>query len=317
MTRFHPGHLAAALAGLLLSGVAFGQSSVDETLKQEFERQTGTCITIIFDNSGSMKGPKIVQAKNAFRSWLSKAPDDYRYSLVTFVKGGKLEFPLGEDTKAKAAEKVAAMEAKYRTPICGSLAIAHAQIRERRAKTTPYERHVVLLFTDGAENTDPRKNRGVQEDVWKLRNDIVEVVGIGFHGEGDYLDGVATRFFAAGDEAELERGLSQVDAEIGDISEIEVSDADLEEIAQMTFVAPPAPGAAPPPLDLESFPAERRADGADPTQAATPPAPAPRTATSTTPQARSGGGAGKVIVVAVVIAIALLGLVSRALKRGS
>ena len=37
-----------------------------DALTRERDQQTGTAITILFDNSGSMKGEKIRQAKSAF-----------------------------------------------------------------------------------------------------------------------------------------------------------------------------------------------------------------------------------------------------------
>ena len=42
----------------------------------------------------------------------------------------------------------------------------------------------------------------------------VEVFGIGFHGQGDYLDGFATHFAAANNREELQSSLANVDAEV-------------------------------------------------------------------------------------------------------
>ena len=61
------------------------------------------------------------------------------------------------------AQRVAKLEANTSTPICGALRIAREQIEKRRREVTPYERHVVLIFTDGQETVDPR---GIE---WRAR----------------------------------------------------------------------------------------------------------------------------------------------------
>jgi uncharacterized protein YegL len=226
----------------LLSTLAIASGASGETIQgkldREYKQQTGTAITIIFDDSGSMSGKKIRQAKAAFQIWLKTAPNNYRFSLIHFQNYGRIAVPLGDNTKRRVAGVVQGLRATYGTPICNALAVAHKQIKERRAKVSPYERHVVLLFTDGQESKDRRGNSGVQQDIKKLRNENIEVVGIGFHGQGDYMDGVATRFYSATDQAQLQHGLSKVDAEIGDISEIEVTAADLEAMKGLKAAAP-------------------------------------------------------------------------------
>src|SRR5882724_9665179 len=136
-----------ALVALLLPA-ARAQQPVD-ALARERDQQTGTAITILFDNSGSMKGEKIRQAKAAFSAWLQSVPAEYKYSLITFEDKGRLIIPLGEHTRDAIAQRVARLEANTGTPICGALKIARDQIEKRRREVTPYERHVVLIFTDG------------------------------------------------------------------------------------------------------------------------------------------------------------------------
>ena len=314
MSRFRLGAVAGSLMGMFAGVTVLAQGKIEDALKAEHAAQTGTCITIIFDDSGSMAGKKIAQAKSAFGWWLAQVPDDYRLSLVTFKGGGSAVIPLGKVAKSDVAAKVGALQAKAGTPICRSLAIAHAQIKKRRQEVTPYERHVVVLFTDGEESVDSRRNRGVQQDVRKLRQDLIEVVGIGFHGEGDYLRGVATRFYAANDEAELKRGLSQVDAELGDISEIEVSDAELKQMASMTFEAPSASEGAPAPQ------VEKKPLTPQPPKVAVRPTthrPATRPVGTTRRRGTDGvGSTGTIIAVLIVgAAIAAVALGGRSSKR--
>jgi Mg-chelatase subunit ChlD len=219
-----------------LSPASRAQSATD-ALTREREEQTGTAITNLFDNSGSMKGEKLRQAKAAFSSWLQTVPEDYKYSLITFEDQGFLAVPLGEHTRDTIAKRVARLEANTSTPICGALRIAREQIEKRRRDVTPYERNVVLIFTDGQETVDPRGVDGVRADILALRKKTVEIVGVGFHNEGDYMNGVATRFALANNEQELKQGLAKVDAEIGSVDDLLISDADLA--ALKTFNAAP------------------------------------------------------------------------------
>lgn len=224
--------------GVLLVATGFAENKVASQLDKEYHEQTGTAITIIFDDSGSMEGKKLEQAKKAFRSWLSQVPDDYRLSLITFQNSGTIQVPLNRGVKNLIAERVQRLTADHGTPICSSLRVALNQIQERRSKVTPYERHVILLFTDGEETQDSRGAKGVQDDVLALRKTGIELVGIGFHGEGDYLKGHATRYYAAKDEGQLRKGLSQVDAELGDIKDVKITPQDLKELAKMNFTPP-------------------------------------------------------------------------------
>jgi Mg-chelatase subunit ChlD len=237
--------LIAALLALLTPGTK-AQDAGTDALAREREEQTGTAITILFDNSGSMKGEKIRQAKAAFRSWLQTVPAEYKFSLITFEGTGQLVVPLGEHTRDLIAQRVAKLDANTSTPICGALRIAREQIEKRRREVTPYERHVVLIFTDGQETVDPRGAEGVRADITALRKQTVEIVGVGFHGEGDYMNGVATRFALANNEQELQQGLAKVDAEVGGVDDLVVSADDLAALKkfQAAPVQPISAGAA-------------------------------------------------------------------------
>ena len=260
--------LAAIGAAITTVGTTRAQ---DDPLAREREQQTGTAITILFDNSGSMKqGDKIGQAKSAFRAWLQTVPADYKFSLVTFEDNGRLSVPLGEKNRDLVAQKVAQLEARTSTPICGALRIARQQIEKRRREVTPYERHVVLVFTDGQETVDKRGNDGVRADIAALRKQTVEVVGVGFHGEGDYMNGAATRFVLANNEAELKQGLAKVDAEVGSVDDLVVSDADLA--ALKSFNAAPVKAVSAAPAEVQTPPEPQEPQTAH----ANPPAPKER-----------------------------------------
>lgn len=248
--------LLLVLARLL--PVAQAQDATADALTREREEQTGTAITILFDNSGSMKGQKLQQAKSAFASWLQTVPAEYKFSLITFEGKGRLTVPLGEKTRDVIAQRVAQLNANTSTPICAALQVAREQIEKRRREVTPYERHVVLIFTDGQETGDPRGAQGVRDDITALRAQTVEVVGVGFHGQGDYMNGVATRFALANNEQELKQGLAKVDAEIGGVDDLMVSPEDLAAMKRFQAPAtkPISATAAPEPVEVAPTPVD-------------------------------------------------------------
>ena len=201
------------IANCLIFNAIFAQDSEFSELDAEFASQTGTAYTIIFDDSGSMEGGKLSQAKQAFRWWLEKAepnnawcflPMNRRSLDVDFVKNG-------ESQVLKAVDK---LRVGGMTPIVATLERAFGMIKKRRESVTPYERHLLILLTDGHETKHPGGNPAVCEMVSKLRLEDVEVFGIGFHGQGDYLDGFATHFAAANNREELQSSLANVDAEV-------------------------------------------------------------------------------------------------------
>lgn len=201
------------IADCFVFNAIFAQGSEFAELDAEFASQTGTAYTIIFDDSGSMEGGKLSQAKQAFRWWLEKAepnnawcflPMNRRSLDVEFVKNG-------ESQVLKAVDK---LRVGGMTPIVATLKRAFGMIKKRRESVTPYERHLLILLTDGHETKHPGGNPAVCEMVSKLRLEGVEVFGIGFHGQGDYLDGFATHFAAANNREELQRSLANVDAEV-------------------------------------------------------------------------------------------------------
>ena len=133
---------------------SFGQVSEFAELEAEYASQTGTAYTIVFDDSGSMIGQKIREAKQAFAWWLEKAgpnnawcflPLNSRYLDVEFVKNGE----------SQVIRAVKNLEAGGITPIVDTLALAYEKIKTRRETVTPYERHLVIILTDGGRNQRP------------------------------------------------------------------------------------------------------------------------------------------------------------------
>lgn len=217
--------------------LATGQEGIPE-LDVEYSSQTGTAYTIILDDSGSMNTySKLTQAKDAFTNWVSQTPEGNTWSLIT-LNNPKMFMPFTQDGKEQVKARIAEAQAHGGTPIVQSLLQALANIQTRRLEVTPYERHIVVLLTDGHETADPRQGKGVQETLQQLRQEQVEVYGIGFYGEGDYMDGYATHYFMANDKEQLSKGLSKVGAEVPIDVEFEISPEEKKAMATLALWTP-------------------------------------------------------------------------------
>jgi len=212
--------------------VSYG--SVEQTLEQEQQSQTATAITIIYDNSGSMSHDgKIEQARAAFLAWLEGQSAQTRFSLIHFSNQGTLAVPLGENTLPEVKRIVASLEARGQTPIVNCLKLAHQTIQKRRESFSPYERHLVVVFTDGGESVDPAGNNGVVRQIQVLTRDEIEVVGIGFYGQGSYMRKASTQYYEAANKEQLKQGLDQVAAEIDPNVEVELNEEEMELLQRM------------------------------------------------------------------------------------
>ncbi len=230
----------------LAARVVCGSSSTSEGVKEAGDPDMGTAITVIFDNSGSMEGRKIDEAKAAFQAWLQSTLNTYTWSLIDFDDGGRVVVPFCRSPE-QVAQAIAGFSAHTNTPIVSALKLATRQIQERRKKVTPYERHLVLLFTDGQENQDSGGDDEVLNVIRKMRSLNIEVVGIGYHGDGDYLAQASTHYYQADDLEALKSGLKKVDAEVDLGGEVKTTPEDLRAISEMPVESKKADESTPAP----------------------------------------------------------------------
>jgi Mg-chelatase subunit ChlD len=222
-----------ALGWLCASSASYAQpeDAVQTKIRQETEEATATAYTVVFDNSGSMAGARLEKAQKAFRWWLTSVQPGNVWSLLKFMENdGVLVVPFTLNGQDKVARMINTLRADSNTPIVKTLKKAEEQIALRK-QSHPYERHVLLVFTDGEENQDPAGNRGVVRKIADLRRKGIEVVGIGYAGAGDYMANVASRYFQADDEASLRKGLSKVEVEIDVMTPVNVTPEELKQMA--------------------------------------------------------------------------------------
>jgi len=213
--------LAFAITAFALYLLPKVSADLSDRLEAERLEQSGTVISIIFDDSGSMEGSKIAQAKTAFRQWIAGVPATYRLGLIA-LNAGQL-VPPGRDNRPALLAAVDRLKVARGTPLAATIRSALQTIEERRRQVGPYERHIILVFTDG-EDTTSEKTPGVQRELARAAAAGVETVGIGYHGEGTYMRAAATRYYDASNLSELQKSLAKVDAEIGDTSDVVIDE---------------------------------------------------------------------------------------------
>ena len=219
------------------------------SLQEEQDAQAGVAVSIVFDDSGSMRdNHKLVMAKKAFRTWIEHAPDSYRFGLVA-LNAGQL-VPLQRNNRAQILAAVDHLRADGGTPLAQTIAQVAKGISSRRAAGSVYERQVVVILTDG-EDTSDRGIKGVQEEIRRLCANRVEVIAFGYQGEGDYMQESATHFYSPENEQDISKGLSAIGSEIGDTSDVVVDDA-TRALMRNTIVNAPAQ-ATPAPTSAAPF----------------------------------------------------------------
>lgn len=193
-----------------------------DNLDQVLSEQSGTAIHIVFDDSGSMSGTKLSQAKSAFNTWLNDIPEGTKLALRA-LNAGQL-VPLGSgNTKNRDDVKAAVndLQATGGTPLTRTFVDVARGIQSRRDSVTPYERHIIILFTDGEDSEFHASD--VQNSIRGVTAMNVETVGIGFHGQGDYLAQATGKYFNASDEDQLVSALETVASEIDQQVDVVIS----------------------------------------------------------------------------------------------
>ncbi len=192
-------------------------------LQEEYNTQAGVAVSIVFDDSGSMNdNHKMTMAKQAFRAWVEHADESYRFGLRAINAGEVV--PLQRNDRVQLVAAVQKLRAAGTTPLADTIARAADEIRRRRAAGALYERQVVVVLTDGEDNSK-RGIPGVQEEMNRLRQEGVEVIAFGYQGEGEYMRDCATHFFSPNNGQDISQGLNAIAAEVNDTSDVVIDDA--------------------------------------------------------------------------------------------
>ncbi len=156
------------------------------------KQQVPRDIVLVLDTSGSMRGKRIIQARNALKFCLSKLRDQDRFGIVNFsTVANRYADALQEASKTKVAEAlrwVDKLQASGGTCIQDALLMALEMRHGDRSR--PF---TVIFFTDGQPTigeTDPKK---IQETVLgkNTANTRIFTFGVGNDVNATMLDQIA------------------------------------------------------------------------------------------------------------------------------
>jgi Ca-activated chloride channel family protein len=151
-------------------------------------------VVFVMDNSGSMAGEKIVQARNALKYCVSRLNEGDRFNVIKFstdVEPWKNELVAVRDFRDKALEFIDTIEAEGGTNIDGAL---RAALSYKREPSRPF---IVVFFTDGkptlGDTTDPKQilknmQARLSADAGKVR---IFTWGVGYDVDTHLLDQIA------------------------------------------------------------------------------------------------------------------------------
>jgi Mg-chelatase subunit ChlD len=175
---------------------------------------------VVFDDSGSMDGSKIVDGKNAVKQFINNIPDGVNVAFSTLNKGLRQGFTQDKQMLLRAVSQV---NAGGGTPLETSIKLGFHTITKQAQKQLGYGQFGIIVVTDG----DPSAGEDPTGIVNKLINETpIEVHTIGFHlGSNHVLNSPGRTFYtSASNVADLVNAMTSVlaESESFDVSEFKL-----------------------------------------------------------------------------------------------
>jgi Ca-activated chloride channel family protein len=183
----------------------------------------------VLDVSGSMRGSKLAQAKEAVRQALRRLHDGDVFSLVIFSEEVKTAFaPTALDAHTRSVVESALQEvaAGGRTALCGGLERGILHAAEKKEDT-----NLVLLLSDGQANVGETdiEQVGMRAYEARQRGIIVSTLGVGADYNEALMVEIATqgggRFYHVLDAAKIGAYMA---GELGEVASLAARDTVLE-----------------------------------------------------------------------------------------
>lgn len=141
----------------------------------------------LVDVSGSMKGKKIEQARNALRYWIENLNPGDRFNLVAFSSGThpfSQEWAVSGDDRKAALQFIDDLQARGGTNINAAL-----QLGQQLAQESP--RALIVFLTDGLPSVGVRDEGEILKNVKKAARVRIFSFGLGYDVNAKLLDGLA------------------------------------------------------------------------------------------------------------------------------
>ena len=195
-----------------------GQASIAENLNMKN-------YYLVFDASGSMENSqcsnglsKIVVAKNSVIEFIKKIPADANIGLNVFDNTGSYErVSLGLKSRDKIIAEIKRVQAGGGTPLQSAIDTGYRSLSKQAVSQLGYGEYHMVVITDGEASSGEDPQFTVKQ---MLTNSPVVLHTIGFCLSGQHSLNQAgyTLYKAAGNPAELTKGLDSVLAESPDFN---------------------------------------------------------------------------------------------------
>lgn len=171
----------------------------------------------VFDGSGSMnescaRDSKITWAKEAFRRFLSKVPEDVNLGLYVFDNDGAREVvPLGADNRDALSRAIKDVNPENNTPLSEAMIFAADQLVKQYKHQLGYGKYKIIPITDGEANGGVSIEEAAR---YIAKFGFISVNTIGLCMERDHsLRVYSYSYRAANDYQALEKALEETLAE--------------------------------------------------------------------------------------------------------
>jgi Ca-activated chloride channel homolog len=145
------------------------------------ETKRGVDIVVVFDRSGSMRGPRLKGAREGLVAFLGRLRPDDRVALLTF--NGQLDPPTPPEAPPAVVPRVQGIFAEGDTALYDAI-LRGRDLAEESAKTDRSHIHAVVVLTDGEDNRSETKLPALIDRLASAEQGSgVRIFTIGYGGE--------------------------------------------------------------------------------------------------------------------------------------
>ena len=169
---------------------------------------------VVLDDSGSMSGSKMKQAKQALKALADTL--DEKHQLGLMLLNDEKVIPIGSNNREEFKTAVSRTSADGGTPLTKATKRAFTQITEQASRQQGYGAYHIIIVTDG-ESGDGTPMKIVKAIV---KNTAVQVHVVGFHVDTHGMNDPAyVDYQTAKNTAELIKAFEAVAAETNEFSD--------------------------------------------------------------------------------------------------
>ncbi len=129
------------------------------------EKRLPVALTLIIDTSGSMRGEKIVSARESAAAAIEQLQNGDRFTVITFSNGAEVLVPptrIDDDNLAAALAKVRGLSATGGTDMVAGLSTGGAMAQKMASTGGTSQNNRVMLLSDGQPNTEAGLDAAIQ-----------------------------------------------------------------------------------------------------------------------------------------------------------